>query len=120
MRYGTEHMTPLWFHPHTGFTGNHIVVARDGWIFDYHGYSHRQTYIEHCFRRARQKWTSWDAEIKPIPRAVLISEEKSRQIDGLRLREPKQFLHDALPRAEHFLDRFAPPPTVSAHWNLVE
>ncbi|CAM3423022.1 hypothetical protein THPR109532_08250 [Thalassospira profundimaris] len=111
MRYGTDDMTPLWLHPHKGFTGNHIVIAWDDWIFDYHGYSHRQKFIDHCFRRARQRWANWDAEIKSIPRDVLISEKKSRQIDELWLREPKQFLHDALPRAERFLDRFAPPPT---------
>jgi hypothetical protein len=30
---------------------------------------------------------------------------KSRGYDGLWLREPGQFLHDALPRADRFLDR---------------
>jgi hypothetical protein len=29
--------------------------------------------------------------------------------DGLWLREPSQFLHDALPRARRFLDRFSAP-----------
>jgi hypothetical protein len=42
----------------------------------------------------------------PLPRDVLVSEVKSRAVDGLWLREPGQFLHDALPRARHFLDRF--------------
>lgn len=108
-RFGTDDMTPLWLHPHKGFTGNHILVAWDSWVFDYHGYSHRQKFIDHYFLRARQHRSGWDAEIKPLPRDVLISEEKSRQFDGLWLREPKQFLHDALPRAERFLDRFASP-----------
>lgn len=40
---------------------------------------------------------------------VLVSEPKARRYDGLRLREPGQFLHDALPRARAFLDRFPPP-----------
>lgn len=111
MRYGTGDMTPLWLHPHKGFTGNHIVIAWNHWIFDYHGYSNRQTFIDHYFRRARQRWAGWDAQIKSIPRDVLISGEKSRQIDGLWLREPTQFLHNALPRAERFLDRFAAQPT---------
>ena len=37
---------------------------------------------------------------------VLVSEQCSREIEGLWLREPKQFLHDALPRARTFLDKF--------------
>ena len=117
MRHGTDDMTALWLHPHKGFTGNHILIAWDSCVFDYHGYSHRQKFIEHYFLRARQRWNGWDAEIKPLPRDVLISEEKSRQFDGLWLREPKQFLHNALPRAERFLDRFAPPPTGIADRN---
>jgi hypothetical protein len=40
---------------------------------------------------------------------VLISEARPRRYDGLWLREPQQFLHDALPRAERFLDRFPAP-----------
>jgi hypothetical protein len=39
-----------------------------------------------------------------LPADVLISEQRSRQIEGRWLREPKQFLHDALPRARNFLD----------------
>ena len=40
-----------------------------------------------------------------LPHDVLISEAKSRSYDGLWLREPKQFLHDAMPRAERYLER---------------
>ena len=110
-RYSTiGNLRALWLHPTNDHPGNHIVVAHDDWVFDYHGYSKRTAFIGHCIRRARQRWPDWDVEIKEIPQDVLISEPKSRQIDGLWLREPKQFLHDALPRAERFLERFAPPP----------
>jgi hypothetical protein len=44
-----------------------------------------------------------------LPMDVLISESKSREYDGRWLREPKQFLHDAMPRAEQFLRRFFRP-----------
>ena len=44
----------------------------------------------------------------PLPFDVLVSEEKSRTFEGLRLREPGQFLCDALPRARAYLDRFEP------------
>jgi hypothetical protein len=43
-----------------------------------------------------------DATLLDLPIKILVSEQRSRQIDG---REPKQFLHDALPRAQFFLDK---------------
>ena len=41
---------------------------------------------------------------------VLISGVRSRAHGGLWLREPSQFLHDALPRARAYLIRFPAPP----------
>jgi hypothetical protein len=52
----------------------------------------------------------WEAAPARLPPEVLISEEKSRRIAGLWLREPGQFLHDALLRARRYLDRFGPLP----------
>ncbi|SMF65610.1 hypothetical protein SAMN06265365_12663 [Tistlia consotensis] len=109
-RYGTPAMRPLWFRPAPGFTGNHIVVATERWVFDYHGYSGRERYLAHSFRKARRWWPGWDASLVELPAEVLVSEAKSRTWKGLWLREPGQFLHDALPRARTFLDRFPPPP----------
>lgn len=109
-RYANTAMQPLWFKPFDGFTGNHIVVIWGDWAFDYHGYSKRTVLIDHYFKRARQRWPGWDAELPSLPRDVLVSENKSKEISGLWLREPDQFLHNALPRAERYLDRFGPPP----------
>ena len=61
------------------------------------------------FRKARQWWHGWHATLVPLPRDVLISEARSRAYDGLRLREPGQFLYDAFPRARAYLGRFPPP-----------
>ena len=72
----------------------------------------RAAYLEHTFRKARRWWPEWDATLQPLPTAVLVSEALSRTFDGLWLREPDQFLHDALPRAQAYLDRFPPPPTL--------
>ncbi len=105
-RYGTPDMTALWIKPNPGFTGNHIIVATGTWVFDYHGYAERGPYLTHCWERARRRWPGWDATLVELPRHVLISEHKSRQVPGLRLMEPEQFLHDALPRAHTYLDRF--------------
>ncbi len=41
-RYGFERGQPLWLKPAPGFTGNHIFIAMDEWVFDYHGISRPQ------------------------------------------------------------------------------
>ncbi|MCJ2087852.1 hypothetical protein MKK88_17955 [Methylobacterium sp. E-005] len=109
-RYGRPNMIVHWFKPAPGFTGNHIVVATEAWVFDYHGYSARERYIAHTFARARHWWPGWEAELIALPPEVLVSEERSRRHAGLWLREPGQFLHEPLPRARRYLDRFGPPP----------
>ncbi|SJZ39489.1 hypothetical protein SAMN02745126_00853 [Enhydrobacter aerosaccus] len=108
-RYGDADYQTLWIRPAAGHIGNHIVIATDAWVFDFHGYSDRQTFLRHTWKRARQRWPGWDAALVLIPKDVLISEARSRQYEGLWLREPHQFLHDALPRARRYVDRFPAP-----------
>jgi len=95
-----------WIKPAAGYTGNHIFVTDGRNAFDYHGLTTEERLLSLCFRRARRFHSGWDAMLVDLPIDVLISEQRSRQIDGLWLREPKQFLHDALPRARAFLGRF--------------
>ena len=113
-RYGAPDMKALWLRPDPGFSGNHIVVATDGWVFDYHGYSRRSRFLAHTYRCARRWWPGWGATLVALPRDVLVSEAKSRTYAGLWLREPGQFLHDAMPRARAFVDRFPAPRRMSA------
>ncbi len=108
-RYPGSRFGPLWIKPARGFTGNHILVARNDTAFDYHGYSSLKVLLDHTGLKARRWWPGWTAAVIPLPMDILISEEKSREYEGLWLREPKQFLHDALPRAEQFLSRFCEP-----------
>lgn len=108
--HGAAERTVWWLKPHEGFTGHHVVVEGSGWIFDYHGYSRPEPYWSHTWRRARRWWPGWDASLVHLPPEVLISEAASRAFDAaLWLREPSQFLHDALPRARKFLQRFPVP-----------
>jgi hypothetical protein len=109
-RYGLPSAEAIWIKPGSGFTGNHIFVAHGDLAFDYHGYSMRDDLLSHTRRKAAQWWPGWQASLIPLPRDVLISESKSRTYDGLWLREPAQFLHDALPRAHAYIARFPPPP----------
>ena len=111
-RHGSPEMKAVWLKPNPGFSGSHIFVATDTWAFDYHGYSERRRLLDHARDRARRWWPGWEATLIELPADVLISERMSRNYDGLWLREPGQFLHDALPRARAYLDRFPPP----AHW----
>jgi hypothetical protein len=99
----------VWQKPDAGFTGNHVFVAGDGWVFDYHGYSKPDRFMTHARAKSDRWWPGWSATLVDLPRDVLVSEAKSRTYDGLWLREPKQFLHDALPRARAFVDRYPAP-----------
>lgn len=108
-RYPLGGFRPLWIKPAPGYTGNHIVLVRGDDAFDYHGYSAWPKLLAHFQRKAGRWWPGWRAELVELPKDVLVSNLKSRQYDGLWLREPKQFLHDALPRAERFLGRFPAP-----------
>jgi hypothetical protein len=109
-RYPSAGFTPVWIKPSAGYIGNHIVVVRDRVAFDYHGYSQWDRLLAHTTKRIRRRWPGWSAELIEISKDVLVSEAKSRQYQGLWLREPKQFPHDALPRARAFLKRFPAPP----------
>lgn len=107
-RYGDRGV--VWLKPAAGFSGNHVFIDGGTWVFDYHGYSDRERFLTHTYGKARRWWPGWHATLIELPLDVLISETKSRSYDGLWLREPHQFLHDALPRARTFLDRFPSPP----------
>jgi hypothetical protein len=108
--YPESGFTPVWIRPAKGFTGNHIVVVRGQLAFDYHGYSNWLELFAHMKRKANRWWPGWDADCVALPAEALVSEAKSRTYDGLWLMEPRQFLFDALPRAEKYLARFPAPP----------
>jgi hypothetical protein len=103
----------VWIRPAEGFTGNHIFVTDGKTAFDFHGYRCERALVAHHWAKGRLWWPGWDGTLVPLPQDVLISEAKSKTYDGLWLREPGQFLHDALPRARMFLNRFGPPPSDS-------
>jgi len=105
-RYPDKCFHARWIKPVTGFTGNHIYVTDGINAFDYHGLTTEQRLLAFGFRRGRRFFPGWDATLVDLPTDVLVSEQRSRQIEGLWLREPRQFLCDALPRAREFLDKF--------------
>jgi len=109
-RFPDAGFRPLWIRPTAGFTGNHIVAVNNaGRAFDYHGMAPFDRLYAHIHAKANRWWPGWTASLVELPKDALVSESKSRTYEGLWLREPKQFLHNALPRAERFLERFAFP-----------
>jgi hypothetical protein len=85
------------------------VVVREQLAFDYHGYAEWPALLAHFQKRASQRWPGWCADLVELSPDVLISEAKSKMLKGLWLKEPTQFLFDALPRAEKYLKRFPAP-----------
>lgn len=95
---------PIWVRPRNGFTGNHVFVT-DGYLaFDYHGYVPSGQLLDHFTKRARRIFPGWAADLVPVT-VSLVNREEARTI-GMDIREPTQFLHDALPRAHRYLKRF--------------
>jgi hypothetical protein len=99
----------IWMKPASGFIGNHVVATDGETAFDFHGYSRWDKLLAHARRKNGQRMPGWSCTLIELPADVLISEEKSRTYDGLWLRGPKQYLHDAMPRARAFVRRFAVP-----------
>jgi hypothetical protein len=112
--YPAAEFRPIWIRPGRGYTGNHIVAVRDQLAFDYHGYSHWPTLLGHVKRKADRWWPGWNADLIELRIEALVSEAESREYDGLWLREPRQYLYDATPRAQRFVQRFPAPPEPSA------
>jgi hypothetical protein len=95
-----------WITPASGYIGNHIYVTDGVVAFDYHGLTTEARLLSLAFRRGRRFFPGWEATLVDLPADVLVSEARSRTYEGLWLREPNQFLHDAMPRARTFVQRF--------------
>jgi len=108
--HGAPEHDVIWVKPAGGYWGNHIIVGAAEWVFDFHGYSRREAFFAHAWKRNNRLWPGWDATLVLLPRKVLVSGMRSQEFDRrLKLRAPLEFLHDALPRAWRYLDRFPAP-----------
>ena len=62
-QYGSSSLKAIWIKPASGFTGNHILITASGWVFDYHGYSCREHFFTHTYRKADRWWPGWQATL---------------------------------------------------------
>ena len=84
-RYPDLGFRARWIKPAAGFTGNHIYVTNGINAFDYHGLTTEQRLLGLGFKRGRRFFPGWDATLVDLPTDVLVSEQRSRQIEGLWL-----------------------------------
>lgn len=102
----------LWIRPAEGFRGNHIESTNGAYVFDYQGMERYPAYFanlqaEMSLRaKTDDSFQGWIYDLRDFPVDYLVSEEKSKSL-GLWLRQPDQFLHNAMPRAHRFVDRYA-------------
>ena len=52
-RYAPDNGSAIWVQPKTGYIGKHIFVEMGNIVFDYHGYSDRDKFLIHMFKRAK-------------------------------------------------------------------
>ena len=108
-RYPDSGFEAKWIRPSPGHTGNHIVLVRNGLVFDYHGFSEWSRYWTHAVRRANQWWPGWSADLVSITRQALVSRVHAREYDGLWMKERHEYLFDPLSRAMRYVDKFPAP-----------
>lgn len=107
-RHGALGFRPKWLRPAAGFRGNHIILTDGERAFDYHGWTRLERLLAHAQRKAERWWPGWRYDFLDFSPEALICETASKAA-GLHLRQPDQFLHDALPRARGFVDRYPLP-----------
>ncbi len=108
-QYPNAGYSAVWIRPIDGYTGNHIVAKRGDMVFDFHGHMDWSQRLSHYKRKAVRWYPGWDCTLVSLPMDVLISEKRSREYNGLWLREPNDYLFNAMPRAEAYLTRFSAP-----------
>jgi hypothetical protein len=81
-RYDARSFQVFWQKPDAGFTGNHVFVSTDDWVFDYHGYSNREAFLAHTNRKANRWWPGWNATLVPLTCDVLVSEQNRGHTTG--------------------------------------
>jgi len=99
-RFPRSGFRPLMIQPVTGFRGGHIVAANSTLVFDWHGFSDREGYLAHHFRKLRKFFPGWNGtlvELEGFMSPACLREHN--------LRAPEKYFRDPTARAEAFVSR---------------
>ena len=87
--------------PAEGFSGAHIYVTNGTIAFDFHGYSSRQNLLEHHGKGWSGRSPNWHCSIEVVDFELL----DTASLNQRKMLGPDQYLQDASPRAQSFIDR---------------
>jgi hypothetical protein len=99
-RFPDTGFRPLMIQPTGGFRGGHIVAASPTTVFDWHGFSDRERFLAHYFRKLRQFYPGWDASVFELDDFMTPA-----FFEKFNHRAPAQYFRDPTPRAEAFVTR---------------
>ena len=91
---------PLMIYPDEGFRGSHVLAASPATVFDWHGFSSREQYLTHYFRKLRRFFPGWNATLIEL-------DDFMTPAFFLKFnhRAPGQYYRNPTPRAEAFVSR---------------
>ena len=99
-RFPAAGFRPLMIQPVAGFRAGHIVAASLTRVFDWHGFSDRDRYLTHYFRKLRQFFPGWNAIVFELDDFMTPA-----FFEKFHHRAPAQFFHDPTPRSEAFVSQ---------------
>jgi len=91
---------PLMVRPDAGFRGSHIVAASPTTVFDWHGFSDRERFLAHYFRKLRQFYPGWNATVFELDDFMTPS-----FFQKYSHRAPTHYFRNPTRRAEAFVSR---------------
>jgi hypothetical protein len=98
----TAKFSAVWIKPKLNFSGNHIFVTDGKVSFDFHGYSQFDKLLAHHKKRWLQKHVDWSYTLQEVDFDLL----STQSLNARKMLGPDQYLHNPIPRAELFIDRF--------------
>ncbi|MDB4223198.1 hypothetical protein N9850_05460, partial [Granulosicoccus sp.] len=104
LRFPKSEFYAVWIKPDEEFRGNHVFVTNGIMAFDYRGYltesrltSYHQTQYEFAY-------PGWGAKMVRVEGNLCDAVEMQKI--GMQIRGPNEFLHDAMPRACSYLNKY--------------
>ena len=88
--------------PSDGMNGNHIYVTDGLRIFDHRGILSKEKALLFHKRKWALREPGWDASIKVVDFDLL----DTRELNKRKMKGPNQYLHNPIPRAVSFIEKY--------------